>query len=309
MISVISCVYVLSCKSIGSDTSDAIHKGEDGKYYYAWGGSDSAMCATVCEKAPGSIKEVIEGDICSKEIRYIKSTDYWYPRDWRLPLNLHSIINMKERIDLFYENTMKYKDQEVARQTCLTSDVINRVKNSKNDFINFVSYEDQNQATGTDVIVRRLELSKCNSCPAPSCENVLTEQATSNWEQRCTIKSKDLACFSSQGSNSNQYAVVKEVKMGLSYDEALKYCKTPTNNNYVINWSRVGLANSDFLSLVNLSKKTFWTSSLRSINGITYFTNLNIYIPKESKDVYTVCITPVENLNKVYIYSINTLCP
>ena len=101
----------------------------------------------------------------------------------------------------------------------------------------------------------------------------------------------------------------KRSKKGLSYFEAQKYCKAASNNPYVKDWDKVGLPHDPYLSPLNRSEKVFWTSSLRGNGPVTYYTNSIFYVPENSKEVYTLCVTPASNLNNVYIYSLSTLCP
>ena len=293
----ILCSVFLSCKSSVSETKDALYKHKDGKYYYAWT-VGSSVCIGVCERKPSSVQEAIVEGVCTKKVR-ISS---YAPLILDLPLGLNSVIDIDANIVFLYEDSIERSD---INSVCLSEYVINRAKSGEGATIRLINadelwYGGSNKSSARSFDIHIYGLVSCSSCDPSQGRKDGEDDET--YKKRCLLKDQDIACFYHDFGN-RAFAAVKEVKIGLSFDEAKKYCKTPGSNKYVKDWNKVNLGYAEVKGskVATYPEKTVWMDR-PDIEVNAQIARQFFQISEDSKSVYTICLTSIDNLDGVYIF-------
>ncbi len=295
---VILCFICICCKTTSSETKDALYEDKDGMYYYAWKGEDNKFCVSQCIRKPNSIEEALVEGVCTQKIKYVSA--HPVPEE-SLLLNIDMIIDVNLNISLLYHDTKEHSIEEVNK-ICLTDKVLERIKRDKDAHIEITDRADKK----SDFEVKQV-LTQCYSTPPRDNENTIFEVSDDEYEYYSShrIKDNNLACFNS--GRNKKYAIVKEVKLGLSYDEAEKYCTTPGANKYVKDWNEVklgvvedGLNVYPFTANKPIWVHIYWKSNIFAMQGYDFIPGAS----KESTEVYTVCIAHQSNLKEVYMYDV-----
>lgn len=319
---ILFCNLCLSCKMVGSNTTDVLYKGENGIYYYAWPGEGGVFCTSSCIAKPTGIEEALT-ELCNGSVRYSKNI----PSKIGYKLNLDLIFDVDRDIAFLHEDTVPPKTDEEKKDVikkCLSDDIIQKVKRNNTGRIDFIGgdYKSENYRKSWGIIddtsVRSdyknstgglyvsYRLSRCNSCPLRIQSDSRTNDPTFSSQEiidafinKCSINDPNMACF------TGNIVAVKPVKKGLTYKEAEKYCQTPYHNNYVIDWEKVnvGYTKSGYLKV----EEPVWIKRDGRENNVILKGNSLEKVAEDSKDVYTLCLTSEDNLRGVYIYRLEDM--
>ena len=273
---IISFVLLISCKAISSNTMDALYKSEEGRYVYAWN-YGSGICIGICTRKPESIHEALTS-VCNHGVKYRSGSSRHGEGAVRVK-GFKYIVDVENDLAFLYDNTEFSSD---AEEVCLSQEVL---QNSERDGSLFVE-----EYKSTMPFYSR---------PEPT--GIKNEEEALVFEKKYRIQSLVHLRAMSDG-----YVVVKSVQVKLTYEEAKNYCNTPDDENkkYVKDWNKVKLGGGVFKR--GYEHQGIWTSN-EDVSGDKIILSNGVKVSKQSRDLYTVCVTNIDNLQGVYTYRLPLL--
>ena len=283
IVSIILFVFTcISCKTVSSDTKGLLYKNSKGIYYYAWEGVDGQACIGICSRNPDNPQEALT-KVCNNGVKY-------YNRYMKL-LATQFVSSTSKNLAFLYENT---EDSEDAKEKCLAEDVIKSVN------VDDVVAEWVTESNGSGTAAYSHPYLWRNYWGSSSYIGEVPRDQY--YEFRINYKIPDIIYL------NEDEIIIKPIKYGLTYDQAMKYCSEPDEKlgKYVDDWSKVRLGFSSYLAPADCNEDTrmkrqafFWMTQ-EDKNSDKVKIDDDVEISKDSKGIYTACTTNESNIKGVY---------